>query len=275
MMLRGSVGWWRYAYLVFAWVLVCAVAAHADTWQDVVWQDDFEDGDYTSNPTWTAFGSPGASRSVTTWEGDYAFRHTAPYYSDAGAGWSGAYVSDSLGDQGIEGWVDTSPVQSDDWAALYMLRYSPPSLGFGTGYGVSVTYNAAGAITAQLYQLNDTTYTAITDAVTVSGSYQDVWVRFMATGTDADTRLLSRVWVDGQSEPAKWTLDSDNPGSAGGISSYYNTGYGGVGAVATGSEVTADAYFDDVKYGIPEPASLALMAAGLGALVLRTRRRKQ
>ena len=63
-----------------------------------------------------------------------------------------------------------------------------------------------------------------------------------------------------------------SPGSTAGITSYYNTGYGGLGVLGTSSGVTPDAYFDDVKYGTPEPATIALMAAGIGALILRRRR---
>ena len=44
--------------------------------------------------------------------------------------------------------------------------------------------------------------------------------------------------------------------------------------VATSSGVeTADVYFDDIYYGTPEPGTLALLATGLGALVIRRRRR--
>ncbi len=271
--MRGSSGTGRCACVLIVLLVVSAVSSHADSWQRVVWQDDFEDGNFTANPTWTPFGSSGSSRSVTSWEGDYAFRHTAPYVELAGAGWAAAYVSVLEADQGIEGWLDTSPLQSDDWAALHMLRYSPPTVAFGTGYAVAVMHLASDALAAQLYQLNDSGYTAVTDAAVIASSYTDVRVRFIATGSDGNTRLRARIWADGQTEPSDWQLDSNNPGSEAGITTYYNTGYGGVGVVATGSGVTADAYFDDVKYGTPEPGTLALLATGLGALVLRRRRK--
>jgi len=269
----GDFGVGRHMCVLITLIVVCTVFSHADSWQRVVWQDDFEDGDYTNDPTWSPFGSPGSSRSVTTWEADYAFRHTAPYSAAAGAGWAAAYVSVLEADQGIEGWLDTSPVQSDDWAALHLLRYTPPTLAFGTGYGVAVTHNASDAITAQLYQLDDVSYTPVTDAFTVAGSYQDIWVRFLATGSGSNTLLLARLWADGEAEPTEWNLSSANPGGTGGISNYYDTGYGGLGVYTTGSEVTADAYFDNLNYGTPEPGTLALVATGLGAFVLRRRRK--
>jgi hypothetical protein len=34
------------------------------------------------------------------------------------------------------------------------------------------------------------------------------------------------------------------------------------------------AFFDDLSYGTPEPGTMLLMAAGLGALAVRVRRRK-
>jgi hypothetical protein len=258
---------------VAALVLLLAAASQADTWGRTFWTDDFEDGDYTSDPTWLTFASPGGSRGVVTWEADYAFELNAPYVLAYGAGWSGAYVDVSQGDQGIVTWLDTSPLASDDWAAISMLRYSAPSVAFGTGYALAVTNTAGSALVAQLFQLDDLSYGAVTDPTVVAGSYQDVWVRFLATGTGTNTRLLGRVWADGQAEPAGWTLDSGQPGSEAGITNYYDTGRGGLGVVATGGEVTADAYFDDVEYGIPEPGTLALLAAGLGALAIRRRRR--
>jgi len=251
-------------------LLVFSSLSYADF--TTVWEDDFEDGNYTSNPTWTPFGTPGAAPSVTTWEGDYAFRHTAPYFAAAGGSWSAAYVAALEGDQGIRGWVDTSPVTSDDWAAMFMVRYAPPTSAFGTGYALAISNMTAGPMAAMLYQLDDTTYSAITDPFIVSASYADVWVRLQASGTGSDTLVQARVWTDGSAEPTAWNLSSASPGTSAGITNYYNTGYGGLGVLGTDETVTPDAYFDDVKFGTPEPATMALMVTGIGALILRRRR---
>jgi len=132
-----------------------------------------------------------------------------------------------------------------------------------------VAHDAADAIYAELYQFDDTTYTSVAGPVQVASSYQDVWVRFLARGTGTDTELLGRVWADGQSEPDTWSLLGN---TASGITSYYNTGRGVVAAIATSEGVTADAYFDDIKFGTPEPATLALVLAGIGVLAARKRR---
>ncbi len=259
-----------FVYVATVLLLLSAGSGYADpTWGRTFWEDDFEDGNYTSDPTWAVFSSPGGARSVVTYEGDYAFELTAPYLAAAGGGWSGAYVDLVQGDQGIAGWLDTSPLQSDDWAAVYTLRYSPPTLGFGTGYALAVLHDSADAIYAELYQFNDTTYASVAGPVQVASSYQDVWVRFLAMGTGTDTELLGRVWADGQSEPDTWSLRGN---TASGITSYYNTGRGGVAVLATTEGVTADAYFDDIKFGTPEPATLALVLAGIGVLAARKRR---
>jgi len=231
-------------------MLGLGAAGQADiTWGPLIWSDTFEDGNYTSSPAWSAFGSPGATRAVVDWEGDKAFRLTAPYLGPP-AGFSLAYVENVQVDQGMLAWVDTSALASDDVATVCVLRYSPPTLGFGTGYAVVILHSAAGPIAAQLFQINDTGYTEITDPVVVSATYVDVWVRFVALGTEADanTRLLARVWPVGQSEPETWSLDSNVPGTQAGITAYYNSGRGGIGTVALAASVTADAYFDDIEY---------------------------
>lgn len=261
-------GVWRQVLVasVVCVLSVCLVQADPG-WYYQYWQDDFEDGDYTANPTWSTLGA-GATHSVVGWEGDNAFR-----LQTVGGGWAGAYVNYLEGDQGIAGWVDTSPVSSDAWAAVAMLRYNTPTLGFGTGYALGITHLASGAMVAQLYQLDDTANPAITDPVVVSPTYQDLWFRFLATGTGSSTLLQAKVW-SGATEPELWMLSSDSPGSEPGITNYYNSGHGGVGVVSTSEEVLGDAYFDDLKYGVPEPTTMALFAAGIGALVLRRRRRK-
>jgi hypothetical protein len=248
---RQMRGFLAAASLLAIGVLGFGAAGQAQIWGPTAWSDDFEDGNYTSNPTWSVAGDPYmmASRGVVSWEGDYAFQLTAPYVDPLGAGWSLAYAGDVEGDQGMLTWVDTSTLASDDWATVCLLRYSPPAMAFGTGYAVVVLHGTADAIAVALYQINETGYTPITDPpVVVSATYTDVWVRFVAFGTDAATTLAARVWPAGQAEPSGWTLDSNVPGSGSGITTYYNTGRGGVGTVALASGVSGTAYFDDVEF---------------------------
>jgi hypothetical protein len=232
-------------------VCVCGASpvCHAyEWWGPPTWTDDFEDGDYTNNQTWLTFSSPGASRSVVSWGGDYAFRHTAPYVVAYGAGWSGAYVNVVRGDQCLLASVDTSALANDNWAAVCLLRYSPPTVAFGTGYALAINHLASGAITAQFYQINDTGYTTVTGSVPISSTYTDVWVRFLVLGTGTSTQLVGRVWPVGQAEPGSFTMDSRTTGGGSGITTAYNTGRCGVGVVATSAGVTADGYFDDITF---------------------------
>jgi len=256
-------------------VISCGIS-HADTWGRVIWQDDFQDTNYTSNPAWQTFGGPGGFTQsvVDSGSGDYVFRLTADYFgTPVDAGWAGAYVNVLEGNQGISGWVDTSAVTSDQWTALTMLRYTPSAIGgFGTGYTMSVTNSATFGMVAQLHQLTDTGYSAITDPIVVSPGYTDLQFRFMATGSGSDVSVRGRLWADGQPEPGDWYLNSDRPGATAGLTALYNTGFGGVGVITTESGVTADASFDNIRYGTPEPTTMALLVTGIGALVLRRRR---
>jgi hypothetical protein len=237
--------------LMALWMCAVSPVARALDWGTPTWTDDFEDGNYTTDPTWTIFADPlgQGSRSVVSWEGDNAFRLTAPYAALAGAGWSGAYVNNPQADQGLLVWVDMSPLANDNWAAICLLRYTASGIGgFGTGYALALQHLASGAITAQLYQINDTGYTTIGSSVQVSATYTDVWVRFQALGTSSQTHLRARVWPAGSGEPTSWTLDATS-----GITAYYNSGRGGVGVVATSTGVTADAYFDDIQFFTGNP----------------------
>ena len=218
-------------------------------WGPPLWSDDFEGG----GPTWVPLGSPGASQTVVDWKGDKAFRLTVPYLGPP-AGFSLAYVENVQTDQGMLAWVDTSPLASDDVATVCVLRYST-GVAFGTGYAVVIIHGTGGSVAALLFQINETGYTEITDTVGLAAIYTDVWVRFAAFGTDANTRLIARVWPAGQAEPGPgtWTLDSDSPGGGDGITSYYNSGRGGVGTVALAPGITADAYFDDIEYHVGGP----------------------
>ena len=256
-------------------VLICAVGGWGDMFGQVEWQDDFEDGNYTSNPVWDTFSSPGSSAAVSTWEGDYALGPSAMYIGDPlYSGWSGAYVDQVEGNQGILGWLDISQAQSDDTAGVYMVRYTESTVGgMGTGYAMSVNYSDSEQLWTQFWQFDDTSMAEITDAVQISDSYGDVWVRFQAMGDGTGTRLFGRAWVDGESEPTSWLLDSDIPGSSSGITNFYDTGRGGVAVANLDSEMpSALMYFDDVSFHTPEPGTLGLLAAGVGALILRRRR---
>jgi hypothetical protein len=266
--------WTRLGWIVAIALVTCSLAS-ADTWGRTFWEDDFQDGEYTSNPAWTTFGSSISSTTTTDLGGgQWVLEPSATYTT--GGGWAGAYVDVIEGTQGISGFVDTSPLVSDQWTALCMLRYtatSSPGAGIGTGYALAVTNSASEGMVAQLYQLVDTSgYRKVTEAVRISTTYTDLQFRFLAMGAGSDISLLGKLWPDGTTEPIGWNLNSAISGPYPGVTEYYDTGRGGVGVVAADTGVTASAYFDDIRYGTPEPTSMLLLATGIGALVLRRRR---
>ncbi|MFO8079751.1 MAG: PEP-CTERM sorting domain-containing protein [Armatimonadota bacterium] len=268
-MLTGC-GAWRQICLVIVLLLVFGGLSYAD-WNNLYWEDEFAGG--TTDQTWDTFsgGGVGSHTVVDLGGGNYGYQHSAPYLGDPpDVGFAGAYVDAIEGDQGMKGWVDTSPMGVDDSAALSFLRYTPtvvPDQGFGTGYALAITHNSSGQITASIRQVFEDREDLIGSEELVSSTYTDVWFRFLAIGTDGDTRLRGRVWADGTNEPSDWLLD------VGVTSDFYNTGSGGVGAVTlTGDLEVATATFDNVAYGTPEPTTMALLVTGVGALILRRRR---
>ena len=262
-------GVWRMMCVVTVLLLAFGGLGYAD-WDTLYWEEDVSGG--TLNQTWTEFTSlaGGSSGVVDLGGGNWGYNHSANYWPDAGAGWAGAYVSVLEGNQGMKGWVDTSTMGANGTAALSLLRYSAtanPGMGFGSGYALAVTHNSAGSIMASLHHIHETGPVEIGAELQVLPTYSDVWFRFLATGEDADTRLQARVWADGTDEPDTWLFD------LGVASNFYNTGFGGVGVVTQNPALeAADATFDNLAYGVPEPATMVLLATGLGALAWRRRR---
>ena len=181
-------------------VLICAVGGWGDMFGQVEWQDDFEDGNYTSNPAWDTFSSPGSSAAVSTWEGDYALGPSAMYIGDPlYSGWSGAYVDQVEGNQGILGWLDISQAQSDDTAGVYMVRYTESTVGgMGTGYAMSVNYSDSEQLWTQFWQFDDTSMAA------TSGSGSRRWGTAPALGFSGE-----RGWTGSRNQRVGcWTAIS-------------------------------------------------------------------
>ena len=266
---------WSHACVAIALLVVCGGLSYAD-WHVPVWEDDFNDGDVTSPVSWTEFvGAGGGSSSlIDTGGGDYMYAHTAPYASSHGAGWAGAYVAATPRDnQGLEGWAAPYDTAADGVGAMAMLRYNPTTIpsasggpGFGTGYALTMTYNAAGSMVASLIRLDDGGYADIGAEETISisgGGYSPLEFRFLIM----EDELMARAWEAGTAEPDAWNW-------SGITDSTYAQGYGGVGTFTLNPGAAGQADFDDVKYGTPEPTTMILMATGLGAIALRRRRKK-
>ena len=253
-------GIWRHVCVAVILLLVFGGLSYAD-WTRPVWDDDFSDGNYTANETWTTFGSPGGS-----WDASSNQFVIGATYLAAPAGWAGAYVSVLETDQGIRGWCAPHTTAGNGVAAIAVLNYTPTAgSGFGTGYALSMTYNGSTNTVASIQEIYDAALPSEIGAeqTIVSGAHSALEFRFLKM----DSRLWGRVWQAGTAEPSTWNWSELVPGTS------YATGYGGVGVFTQNPGVTAPvATFDDIKYGTPEPTTMLLMATGIGALVLRRRR---
>jgi len=244
--------------------------------------DDFEDGDYTANPTWTVGGVPGATQSVVLHGGSNALEMTLPIatppydnpWSAAGAAWT-------QGDQGIYSTLDLVG-GTESWGGGVVVRYNPSAPGagnLGTGYAAIIHRVVGGPAPGFWFSLVELAGEDIYNIATpqfLGPVLEPMWVEIVSYETGASTYVLAGTGPLSQPiPPTWWTLDSRAPGPGGvGLTNYYNGGFLGVVAGAENNSSTVSAYYDNVRILTPEPTSASLVLVGLGVVAAWRRRRQ-